>query len=88
MLKGRELAEDLEELSVDALLPSPARGRGVGGEGGLFKQPAPIEYNPAIPIETFDIIVTDECYRSIYNLWAQVLDKLPGANLVALQCAA
>ncbi len=61
MLKGRELAEDLEEESGDRL-------------GRLFKQPEPIEYNPAIPIESFDVIVTDECHRSIYNLWAQVLE--------------
>jgi type I restriction enzyme R subunit len=61
MLKGRELDESLEEESVDQL-------------GGLFKEPEPIEYNPAIPIESFDIIVTDECHRSIYNLWAQVLE--------------
>ncbi len=74
MLKGRDLPEDLEEVSVDALLPSPASGRGAGGEGNLFAQPEPIEYNPAIPIESFDIIVTDECHRSIYNLWAQVLE--------------
>src|SRR4029078_1870188 len=32
-----------------------------------------IDYNSAIPIETFDIIVTDEAHRSIYNLWRQVL---------------
>jgi type I restriction enzyme, R subunit len=31
-------------------------------------------YNTAIPIETFDFIVTDECHRSIYNLWRQVLE--------------
>lgn len=61
MLKGKDLPEELEEESVDQL-------------GGLFKQPEPIEYNPSIPIETFDIIVTDECHRSIYNLWAQVLE--------------
>lgn len=36
--------------------------------------PDPIEYNPAVPIETFDFIVTDECHRSIYNLWRQVLE--------------
>ena len=74
MLKGRDLPEDLEDVSVDALLPSPASGGGAGGEGGLFARPEPIEYNPAIPIESFDIIVTDECHRSIYNLWAQVLE--------------
>jgi type I restriction enzyme, R subunit len=34
----------------------------------------PVEYNPRIPIETFDFIIPDECHRSIYNLWRQVLD--------------
>ena len=33
-----------------------------------------ISYNPHIPIETFDFIITDECHRSIYNLWRQVLE--------------
>ncbi len=28
-----------------------------------------VSYNPRIPIETFDFIVTDECHRSIYHLW-------------------
>jgi type I restriction enzyme R subunit len=62
MLKGKELAEDLEEVSVGAALAAT----------GLA--PEPIDYNPSIPIETFDIIVTDECHRSIYNLWVQVLE--------------
>jgi type I restriction enzyme R subunit len=70
MLKGKELPEDLEEESVDKL-------------GGLFKQPEPIEYSPAIPIESFDVIVTDECHRSIYNLWAQVLEYFD-ASLIGL----
>ena len=33
-----------------------------------------VSYNPQIPIETFDFIVTDECHRSIYGLWRQVLE--------------
>lgn len=33
-----------------------------------------VEYNENIPIETFDFIITDECHRSIYNLWRQVLE--------------
>jgi type I restriction enzyme R subunit len=33
-----------------------------------------VRYNPAIPIETFDFIITDECHRSIYSLWRQVLE--------------
>ena len=34
----------------------------------------PVVYNERIPIETFDFIIVDECHRSIYNLWRQVLD--------------
>lgn len=34
----------------------------------------PIEYRAAVPIETFDFIFTDECHRSIYGTWGQVLD--------------
>ena len=40
----------------------------------LRQPPAPVEYNPNIPIEEFDFIITDECHRSIYHLWRQVLD--------------
>jgi type I restriction enzyme R subunit len=70
MLKGRELAEEDEETSV-------------AGLERLSKKPEPIDYNPAIPIETFDVIVTDECHRSIYNLWAQVLEYFD-ASLIGL----
>ncbi|MBP1149211.1 type I restriction-modification enzyme R subunit C-terminal domain-containing protein [Methylocaldum sp. RMAD-M] len=38
------------------------------------KQAKVVRYNPAIPVETFDVIIIDECHRSIYNLWKQVLD--------------
>ena len=38
------------------------------------KQPMPVEYSATVPIEMFDFIVIDECHRSIYNLWKQVLD--------------
>ena len=40
----------------------------------LKKQAIPVAYNPAIPIGTFDFIIIDECHRSIYNQWRQVLD--------------
>ncbi len=42
--------------------------------GELFKQPRLVRYNPALPIEYFDFIITDECHRSIYHLWRQVLE--------------
>jgi type I restriction enzyme R subunit len=50
---------------------------------GLITEPVPVAYNPAIPIETFDVIFTDECHRSIYNLWRQVLEYFD-AHLVGL----
>ena len=61
MLKGRDITEEDEEYSVSGL-------------DSLFKEVEPLEYNPAIPIGTFDFIITDECHRSIYNLWRQVLE--------------
>ncbi|MCB2007582.1 MAG: DEAD/DEAH box helicase family protein, partial [Rhodoferax sp.] len=42
-----------------------------------------VRYNPAVPVETFDFIVIDECHRSIYNLWKQVLDYFD-ASLIGL----
>ena len=61
MLKGEELDPELEELSN---FDTPS----------FQKDPVPVEYNSDIPIEEFDFIITDECHRSIYRLWRQVLD--------------
>lgn len=62
MLKGEEeLDTEIEEQSAFEL-------------SGLQPEPREVSYNPHIPIETFDFIVTDECHRSIYNLWRQVLE--------------
>ena len=36
--------------------------------------PVDVKYNETIPIGEFDFIVIDECHRSIYNKWRQVLD--------------
>lgn len=33
-----------------------------------------INYNPKIPVHAFDLIISDECHRSIYNKWKVVLD--------------
>jgi type I restriction enzyme, R subunit len=70
MLKGRELPLEADEESTEGL-------------ENLFKEPEPIAYNPAIPIESFDIVITDEAHRSIYNLWRQVLEYFD-AYLVGL----
>ncbi|MCZ7402264.1 MAG: DEAD/DEAH box helicase family protein [Candidatus Methanoperedens sp.] len=59
ILKGEELDEETEERRESNWEP---------------KEPMPVVYNEKIPIEQFDFIVIDECHRSIYNLWKQVLD--------------
>jgi type I restriction enzyme R subunit len=43
-------------------------------ESKSISKPVDVVYNATIPIETFDFIIIDECHRSIYNLWKQVLD--------------
>jgi len=64
ILKGEaELSPELDEASAYEIEP-PA--------------PVEVEYNPAVPIETFDVIIIDECHRSIYNLWRQVLEYFDG----------
>jgi len=61
ILSGTELAETSEDISLNEVGQSDSQARLV-------------QYNPQVPIETFDFIVIDECHRSIYNLWKQVLD--------------
>ncbi len=71
MLKGEaDLPHDLDEVSAATL-------------EDLRREPMPVVYSPAIPIETFDFIVADEAHRSIYNLWRQVLEYFD-AHIVGL----
>ncbi len=51
--------------------------------GGLIRVPVPVSYNPGIPIEYFDVAFIDECHRSIYSLWRQVVEYFD-AHLVGL----
>jgi type I restriction enzyme R subunit len=61
MLRGEELDEDLDEKSGYEIATADDR-------------PKDVAYTDRVPIETFDFIVTDECHRSIYGLWRQVLE--------------
>jgi type I restriction enzyme, R subunit len=61
ILKGEELDEKAEETN-----PGEIRWE--------KRPPVPVVYNAKLPVEFFDFIVIDECHRSIYNLWKQVLD--------------
>ena len=56
-----ELAEEDEERSV------------FEGPGAFKKPPKPIVYNEHLPPEFFDVIIVDECHRSIYSVWGDVL---------------
>ncbi len=60
MLSGKQLSEEEEEAS--------------SFEGGASAVDRLVAYNPAIPIESFDLVITDECHRSIYGTWRQVLE--------------
>ncbi|MEO6627736.1 MAG: DEAD/DEAH box helicase family protein, partial [Aquihabitans sp.] len=54
-----DLAEDVDETSGYELVPD---------------RPVEVDYQPALPIEAFDVIIVDECHRSIYGVWRQVLE--------------
>jgi len=43
-------------------------------EQRITGKPRDVAYNPNYPPEFFDVIIIDECHRSIYNVWQQVLD--------------
>ena len=60
LLKGEELDEAAEEINPAEMVKR--------------KEPMPVVYNGKITPEFFDFIVIDECHRSIYNLWRQVLE--------------
>jgi len=61
ILSGQPIDESAEDTSLHEIKQNE-------------KQRKLVHYNPAVPIETFDFIIIDECHRSIYNLWKQVLD--------------
>ena len=62
ILKGEELDESAEE--------EPG---GMSADSGS-RTPREVVYNTKYPPEFFDCIIVDECHRSIYNVWSQVLE--------------
>jgi type I restriction enzyme R subunit len=69
VLKGdKEMDEELDQKSIYEL-PVLA--------------PVEVLYNQALPPDTFDLIIIDECHRSIYGLWRQVLEYFD-ASLIGL----
>ena len=64
ILKGEE---DLDESAEEGSMFEAAAEK-------LIKEPLPVVYNEKIPPGFFDFIVVDECHRSIYNVWRQVIE--------------
>ena len=62
ILRGEELDESAEEESLFELR---------GADSQAQKE---VVYNEKYPPEFFDCIIVDECHRSIYNVWNQVLE--------------
>ncbi len=58
-LTGEEIEEADEEQSEFETKHAPIRE---------------LRYNPALPLETFDFVIVDECHRSIYGSWRPLLD--------------
>ena len=61
ILKGEELDEQAEETPFAEYVTAES------------KAPKEVVYNEKVPPEFFDRIIVDECHRSIYNVWSQVL---------------
>lgn len=61
ILKGENLDEGAEETSFAEFVTAES------------KAPKEVVYNEKYPPEFFDCIIVDECHRSIYNVWSQVL---------------
>ncbi|OIJ98326.1 DEAD/DEAH box helicase family protein [Streptomyces monashensis] len=84
LLKGEPLTDEPETTD------EPESEETAGGPTGspltetyAADEPITVEYNPDVPIESFDVIVVDECHRSIYGLWRGVLEYFD-AHLVGL----
>ena len=69
ILKGEaDLDQEIDEHSVYEL---------------AMAEPVEVSYNAALPPDAFDVIIIDECHRSIYGLWRQVLEYFD-AHLIGL----
>lgn len=62
ILRGEELDDSAEQESLNE---NPSVDR---------QSPKEVVYNAKYPPEFFDVIIIDECHRSIYNVWKQVLE--------------
>ena len=62
ILKGEDMDESVEETSFNEYVTADSKAQ------------KEVVYNEKYPPEFFDCIIVDECHRSIYNVWNQVLE--------------
>jgi type I restriction enzyme R subunit len=54
-----------------------------GIDGYVPDEPVTVQYNASLPPESFDLVIVDECHRSIYGLWRGVIEYFD-AHIVGL----
>ncbi len=67
VLRGKEVVDE-DDPEIDNFRP---------------EAPVTVDYNSAMPPEAFDLIIIDECHRSIYGVWRGVLEYFD-AHLLGL----
>jgi type I restriction enzyme R subunit len=67
VLKGQTVTEN-DDPNLDGYIPDA---------------PVEVQYNPDLPPEAFDLVIVDECHRSIYGLWRGVIEYFD-AHVVGL----
>lgn len=67
VLKGQDVA-DQDDPNLDGYMP---------------EAPVEVQYNADLPPEAFDLVIVDECHRSIYGLWRGVIDYFD-AHIIGL----
>ena len=67
VLKGKTVS-DSDDPNLDGYIPD---------------EPVEVQYNPELPPEAFDLVIVDECHRSIYGLWRGVIEYFD-AHVVGL----
>ena len=67
VLKGKTVPED-DDPNIDSYIPDA---------------PVEVQYNPELPPEAFDLVIVDECHRSIYGLWRGVIEYFD-AHIIGL----
>ena len=67
VLKGQTVTEN-DDPNLDGYIPDA---------------PVEVQYNPELPPEAFDLVIVDECHRSIYGLWRGVIEYFD-AHVVGL----